>query len=369
MTDTKEIKEKLRNGEEVSVSEIFSKNEQNDDLDELEELALKSIEKSKEDHEKQILKEIKERQEESISFYQAVKENKIEEVKDLIAKDCAREEYYDTCEGYRGIYVGIRLDVPSAEMAQILIDDARQSGNKSSDFEEALICKCIELHPEKFSDWDRLAQRNKISYEFKTQDVNAFERYVKAGLSPKCYDFDTVYRRYVDAKNGYEVPQGNGPDRYIAPDPQREAELKKELLTVITMGYPVDKSFASLKFIQGIREEREHRAKQKEIQEQKEREKQETRENSEGTIKAQYKEGQLHGVYKELDANGAVIEKYYENGVDVTEKRKALKKIAERRIAKEEKLSAEKGKPIILKKMNNIQKALALKKAQKESER
>ncbi len=96
----------------------------------------------------------------------------------------------------------------------------------------------------------------------------------------------------------------------------------------------------------------------------------EERYESGGVIKAQYQEGKLHGVYKELNSDGTVhTQKYYENGVDVTEKRKALKKIAERHIAKEEKLSAKKGKPVILKKASKLEKALIAKKLKKSKEK
>ena len=91
-------------------------------------------------------------------------------------------------------------------------------------------------------------------------------------------------------------------------------------------------------------------------------------------IKAQYKEGQLHGVYKELDANGTLkVEKYYENGVDITEKRKILQRIADSKIRKENNLK-QKNLPKALEELgkaqikfnSKIEAAVAIKKAQKE---
>jgi hypothetical protein len=91
------------------------------------------------------------------------------------------------------------------------------------------------------------------------------------------------------------------------------------------------------------------------------------------SLKVQYKDGKMHGVYQEFNSDGTVkVDRYYENGVDVTEKRETLKRIADKKIKREEKLEGKK-LPKAIKRIgktgfkidSKIQAAIAIRKAEK----
>ena len=431
MTDTKEIKEKLKNGEEVSISEIFSKNEQNDDLDKALDNLQTQIDKEAEEQrkaeeakrkaEEERRERWKKEQEMADRFPEAVEENQVEEVKILIKNNVERGRYH------WGVF-----SFPSTEMAEIIINDMRQvlAGDKYTNSEKRIdncICETIHDHPENAAMWDKFAKDHDISYHFKTTERNVFDKVVEQGFDIKCYDFEKSADNYYNAKNGYVKTEWCGPhDDYSRSfwgyaDSQEAAQIKEDLIYVLSRGYQIDlseKGSKSYLFMQELLKERElqkqgvdksfvYRDPLEEFYDnisgecrlsleklrfltkdsyfvvQGLAEGRVENEKFSGSvickrgvkkIEAQYKEGQLHGVYKELDANGAVkVEKYYENGVDVTEKRKILQRIADSKIRRDNNLK-DKNLPKALEELgkaqikfnSKIEAAFAVKKAQKE---
>jgi len=335
-------------------------------------------------------------------FPEAVKENQIEEVKELMQKIETREK--------KDIYRWMIGAVPSTEMAEILVDDMRGVLSNKDSYAGAtsfMIESSIHQYPEDASKWDKFAKDHDISYDFKTTDTEVLDKVIAQGFSTQCFDFERVAKHYYEAKNGYigwrEIGYDRDEEIWVNQDPQKAAKLKEDLIHVSSCGYQIDLSKKDSNRYLFMRELLKERELQKEggdksfiYRDPSEqfydvatgecnlstyklslilghfddfidgRAKGILKDGFTGVIKGdgceiRYKNNKRHGVCK----TGRLITKYYEDGVDVTEKREALKRIASKRINKEKSQEEKTGKPVIFKKMSKLEKMIAIKKAGK----
>ena len=218
--------------------------------------------KAKREKEEQLRKQ---RQDTITSFEQAVKSNKIKEVKETLAKDPSPRELVSSIHS-----------APSIEMARIIIDAFQEKyvakQDKSSNLKD-IIVDGIAKHPENAAKWDKLAKENNISYDFKTSDIDVYKKVIEAGFSHQCYLFEKVAEEYYKAKNGYTKEHlvkynHSGPDDYEPQwhynNPERAAQLKNDLITALAIGYRCDFSKRDTKsflFVQELLKERELKEK------------------------------------------------------------------------------------------------------------
>ena len=206
-------------------------------------------------------------------FPEAVKENQIDEVQDLIAQGYPRAgEYVGKIYEGDGFYLRrekmLKLDIKSIEMAQILIDDARKISTDSEsleNFEKALIVASIERHPVDAAKWDKLAKDNNISYKFLTDNINVFEQLLEQGFDSQCFDFNYVADKYFHARDGYVIDYHG--EHWIGPKPEIAAQAKEDLLKALEKGYQVDlskKDSHGYRFAQQVLQERKEKQKTRE---------------------------------------------------------------------------------------------------------
>ncbi len=314
-------------------------------------------------------------------FPHAIEENQIEEVKNLLQQNVEREQTYSLHF----------FSFPSTEMAEIIIDDMRQvlADDKYCKDIKFSIRETILDHPEDARKWDKFAKDHDISYDLEggTCDKKVFDTLVEQGFDVGCFDFERVAESYYEAKNGYAETRLDGPfeDRgkrfWINQNPEKAKKIKQDLIDVLSCGYPIDLSEKRSKSYLFMKE----LLKERELQKQGVDKSFIYRDPFEQFYDVKTGEcylsvSSLLLIVSKLDdarggfAKGVITKRgftgvttspearYYKNGADVTQKRKALKKIAESRIAKEEKLSAKQGKPVILKKASKLEKALIAKK-------
>ncbi|MBO4294931.1 MAG: hypothetical protein J5896_05760 [Alphaproteobacteria bacterium] len=339
-------------------------------------------------------------------FPQAVKENQIDEVKALIEANANRTDIY-----YHKIFC------PSIEMAEILLDDMHSVLPHDDSYygydscSKNMICDCIEDHPEDVQKWDKFAKEHRISYDLKIRDREVFDKLIEQGFDAQCFDFDELVKNYYMYKNGCVGLREIGWDRCVPvwenQEPDVAKEIKEDLIYVLSRGYKInlsDKDSESYMFVQELLKEKElqkkgvdksytYRAPEEEFYDKFSGECNlsipnlsliagnhfsdiPSGGNAKGIIKngftgqinygnggkIQYKNNKRHGVSEIKKRVGEWTweweSKYYENGIDVTKKHEALKRIASKRINKEKAKEEKTGKSVILKKMHKLKKVV-----------
>ncbi len=333
-------------------------------------------------------------------FIPAVEANDIEKVKECIAVGVGSRYDYYVCSdhsSYRKM-----AHCPSTEMAKILIEDRLSvawgfeekhglDSNRKQFISDVISC-AIKDNPDRVEDYVQILRDYKAIDGFKTSDAEVYPIAVAHGCDKQCFDFESVVQEYYKAKNGYYYDYGPHGDYtgFMPSDFKLAKKLKKDLKSVLANGYrpdTSDKNSETYLFINELLKEREverhggvicsydkggelhgdyevydngNLIKKCIYEHGKLNGEYEERDASGNVIKAQYKDDKLNGVYKEINSQGEVVaEKYYENGVDVTKKREALKRIASKRIEKEKQIEDKTGKHVILPKAKPMEKLFA----------
>lgn len=192
----------------------------------------------------------------------AVQENQIDEVKDLISKNCSR----------KGAYVSSVNPVPSVEMAEVIIGDINRvfSGNgyySSKMVACEMVKEAIAAHPDDAAKWDAFAKAHGISYQFETDDRKVWDTVLEQGFDIQCFDFEQAAENYYHAKNGYVHTVWGGregdeiiSESWISANPDNAVKLKEDLIYVLSKGYKCDlskKDGKSYLFIQELLKEKE----------------------------------------------------------------------------------------------------------------
>ena len=199
--------------------------------------------------------EMQTRQEEERAFEAAVIKNKIEEVKEMLAKHPEMQKR-----------IAVIYGIPSLEMAQVLIEDIKKTDPK--DYKLGyIIANGISSHPEDALKWDKLAQEYGVSYKFSTTNVDVLKKVVEAGFSPQCFDFESVANQYYKAKNGYSAEYlvrgtyygAEYDSKWFNAKPEEAAKLKADLISALAIGYQCDlhkRDSKSYMFVQELIEEK-----------------------------------------------------------------------------------------------------------------